>query len=296
MLPVPHFQVVFTLPSELRPLALFNQALVYGAMFDTSAEVLHELADERFDAVLGFTSVLHTWASDLRHHPHVHAIVTAGGLGEAGWNPSRPDFLFPHRLLAARFKRRLVARLRAALAAGELRAPDDDLAGLRRALRDAGRRRVRWVVHVEPPAGRDSTLAARYLARYARGVAIADHRVVAVTDTDVTILVRGRVVTLPGVEFVRRFLLHVLPPDFRKIRHYGLYAPGPADKRTHAATLLAGRTTPTVVAEHPDDPLPTSPATLTESSCPCCGGATRRHTLPANQPALRWARIPRGPS
>jgi len=295
MLPVPHFQVVFTLPSELRAVALRNDALVYDAMFDASANVLHELARERFDAVLGFTSVLHTWASDLRHHPHVHAIVTAGGLGAAGWTASRPEFLFPHRLLSARFKQRLVARLRDAFAAGELQPPDDDPATLRRRLRDAARRRVRFVVHVEPPAGRGAALAARYLARYARGVALADARILAVSDTDVQIRVRGKVVTLPGVEFVRRFLLHVLPPDFRKIRHYGLYAPGPAARRRDAAAVLLGTAPVAPVDEQPNHAHATSPATLAEPPCPCCGRPTRRHALPATRPSIRWAPLPRGP-
>jgi hypothetical protein len=295
MLPVPHFQVVFTLPSELRAVALRNDALVYGAMFDASAEVLHELALERFDAVLGFTTVLHTWSSDLRHHPHVHALVTGGGLGEQGWTASRSAFLFPHRQLAARYKVRLVARLRAAFAAGELSAPDGDLAQLRRVLRDVGRRRVRFVVHVEPPAGRGATVAARYLARYARGIALADARVVAVTDADVAIRVGDRVVTLPGVEFVRRFLQHVLPPGFRRIRHYGLYAPGPAGRRREAAAALLGVAQPPKGDEPPDDGLLPSPATLAEPRCPRCGRPTRRHTLPPTRPWIRWAPLPRRP-
>jgi hypothetical protein len=295
MLPVPHFQVVFTLPSALRAVALRNDALVYGAMFEASAAVLQQLGRERFDAVLGITSVLHTWSSDLRHHPHVHALVTAGGLAEDGWRASGEAFLFPHRLLAARFKRRLLALLRDALAQGDLAPPDDDPARLRSALRDAGRRRVRWVVHVEPPAGRSAPLAARYLARYARGVALADYRVLAVTETDVTIRVRGREVTLPGIEFVRRFLLHVLPPDFRKIRHYGLYAPGPAGERRAAAAALLGASGCPEVPNAPDKPLLAAPAKPTAHACPCCGGSTRRNGLPATQPSLRWAPLPRGP-
>ncbi len=295
MLPVPHFQVVFTLPSELRPVALRNDALVYGAMFDAASAVLQDLGRERYGARLGITAVLHTWASDLRHHPHVHALVTAGGLAGGAWRSSGDSFLFAHRLLAARFKQHLRARLADALASGELHAPDDDPARLRRALRDAGRRRVRWVVHVEPPAGRDAPLAARYLARYARGVALADHRVLTVTDEHVTLAVRGRHVTLDGVDFVRRFLLHVLPPDFRKIRHYGLYAPGPAGEQRAVAAALLGAPRGTAPEEAADDALPAEPVPLAEPACPCCGGATRRQSLPATQPMLRWTPLPRGP-
>lgn len=293
MLPVPHFQVVFTLPSELRPVALRNDALVYDAMLDAASAVLQDR--ERLSARLGITAILHTWASDLRHHPHVHALVTAGGLAGTAWRSSGDSLLFAHRLLAARFKQRLRARLADALASGELHAPDDDPAQLRRALRDAGRRRVRWVVHVEPPAGRDAPLAARYLARYARGVALADHRVLEVTDDHVTLAVRGGQITLDGVEFVRRFLLHVLPPDFRKIRHSGLYAPGPAgEQRAVAAALLGVRRDPPP-EEPADDTLPAEPATLAEPACPCCGSPTRRQSLPATQPLLRWTPLPRGP-
>jgi hypothetical protein len=162
-----------------------------------------------------------------------------------------------------------------------------------RVLRDAGRRRVRWVVHVEPPAGRDAPLAARYLARYARGVALADARVLDVSDDDVAIRVRGRVVALPGVEFVRRFLLHVLPPDFRKIRHYGLYAPGPAGEQRATAAAHLGVSVEPLDDEEPDGPV--SPATLPEPSCPCCGGRTRRQSLPSTHPSVRWTPLPRGP-
>ena len=302
MLAVAHFQVVFTLPNQLRAVALRNPALVYGAMFEAAAHVLQSLAHQKLGALLGVTTVLHTWASDLRHHPHVHCLVTAGGLdlGRGVWVHTKPNFLFARRVMAAMFKGRLLATLRAALAAGHLHAPHDDPALLRTALREARRRRVRWVVHVEPPEGRDAHFAARYLARYARGVAIADARVLAISDTGVTIATKTGAVTLDGPEFVRRLLLHVLPPDFRKIRHYGLYAPGDAIRLRDRAAALVGDA-PVDVLDGRDELEPQA-ATIEvlvparAPACPGCGrDALRCTSLPATRPTIRWSPLPRGP-
>lgn len=298
MLPVPHFQVVFTLPAQLRPIALCNQELVYGAMFDAASAVLRSLAEQRLDLVLGVTMVLHTWTTDLRHHPHLHALVTAGGLRDGAFVATRrPDFLFPHRLVAARFKQALLARLRNAEALGRLLAPDEDLTRLRTALRDAGRRRVRWVIHIEAPEGRNPALAARYLARYARGIAISDQRILAVDDHSVTLRARTGPVTLDGPEFVRRLLLHVLPPGFRKIRHYGLYAPGPAAAVRDRLRRALGAD-PVHPPASPDDEEPLATAllvTAVPTSCPTCGGALSCQGLPSTDVTLPWLRLPRGP-
>lgn len=302
MLTVSHFQVVFTLPGQLRPVALRNPALVYAAMFEAAAHVLQTLAHQNLGALLGVTAVLHTWASDLRHHPHVHCLVTAGGLllDRDVWVHTKPDFLFYEGVMAAMFKGRLMATLRAAHADGTLHPPGDDAARLRTALRDARRKRVRWVVHVEAPNGRDARFAARYLARYARGVAIADARVLAVDDTSVIIATKTGRVSLDGPEFVRRFLLHVLPPDFRKIRHYGLYAPGEAVRvRERAAKLLEPASLhPPHLPDEPDDGVSGSVLQGTAARaprCPSCGGAIQCTTLPSTRPGIRWAPLPRGP-
>lgn len=299
MLPVPHFQVVFTLPAQLRAVALCNQALVYGAMFDAAAEVLRTLAEQRLDRVLGITMVLHTWASDLRHHPHVHALVTAGGQRGEDFVPTDDDYLLPHRLMAATFKAVLLATLRRAAAAGRLLAPLDDAAHLRKSLRDARRKRVRWVVHVEPPAGRDAGIAARYLARYARGVALSDHRVLSIDEHGVTLRARERTVTLDGPEFVRRLLLHVLPPSFRKVRHYGLYAPGAAAKRRQQLrTRLAGLPPPATEPAPDPDGEPVGPNVMVIAvapACPRCRGALQCRGLPPSDATLPWLRLPRGP-
>ena len=302
MLSVAHFQVVFTLPSQLRAVALRNPALVYGAMFEAAAHVLQSLAHQKLGAVLGVTAVLHTWASDLRHHPHVHCLVTAGGLDleRNAWVHTKPNFLFYVGVTASMFKGRLMATLRAAHTAGVLGAPGDDPARLRTALREARRRRVRWVVHVEAPEGREAHFAARYLARYARGVAIADARVLAVSDTAVTIATKTGTVTLDGSEFVRRLLLHVLPPDFRKIRHYGLYAPGDTVRLRQRAAALLGDAPPEPpdVRDELDDPDRTPGAVdpARASACPSCRrGTLHRTSLPATRPSIRWSPLPRGP-
>ena len=252
-------------------------------------------------ALLGVTAVLHTWASDLRHHPHVHCLVTAGGLDASTqtWRHTRSDFLFFHGVMASMFNGRLMAALGAALAEGTLGAPADDAAKLRTALREARRKRVRWVVHVEPPEGRDAGFAARYLARYVRGVAIADARVLTVSDTSVTITTKTGPVTLHGPEFVRRFLVHVLPPDFRKIRHYGLYAPGEAVHLRDRAAALLGPAPARVPESHAQpeavrviDGL----APARGPACPSCGAAGLHCTsLPSTRSAVRWAPLPRGP-
>lgn len=246
MLPVPHFMVVFTLPSQLRTVAHDNPKLVYALMFKTGASVLADLAKQRMDARLGITSVLHTWTSDLLTHPHVHSLVTAGGLSLDGerWVPTKKNFLFPTKVIGQMYRGRLLKALITAFHAGELRLRGDDKdeanRDFDRLTRKLAKKHKRWGVHVEAPGDRPVGQALKYLARYVYRVAIGDGRIVAVTDTQVAFRARDsdsdgkqRTIWLEGAEFVRRFLLHVLPKGFRKVRHYGLYAPG------NAARLLA---------------------------------------------------------
>ncbi len=229
LLPVPHFQVVFTLPGALRSLARDNLAQVSGALFRAAADTLQELATDRLQAQLGILAVLHTWTNDLRFHPHIHCLVTSGGLDVQAdrWSPTRPQFLFPTRVMAALFRGKVLAALRTAFEAGTLWLPGDT--SEHQARFDAALRlayRHRWVVHVEPPQGRSPDAAAGYLARYVAGNAISNHRVVAVEPGGVTFKTRRGLRTIPGVEFVRRFAQHVLPPRLHRVRYYGLYAHG----------------------------------------------------------------------
>lgn len=269
MLDVPHFQVVFTLPAELRPLAFHNQVLAYDLLFAAAVGVLRDLAAQRLGGRLGVTAVLHTWTAELGYHPHVHCLVTAGALHEDGsrWVRSRPAFLFPGRVMGALFRGRFLDGLRTALAAGRLSLPlDESVSGVSRMLGRLTSRLRRWVVHVEPPKGRPVEHVTRYLARYVKRVAISDGRVLAITAEQVVVRGRNGPVQLDGAEFVRRFLLHVLPKGLRKVRHYGLYAPGGAGLALEEARTLLGGGTASADAREPDrEPE--------RESCPACGAA-----------------------
>ena len=291
MLPVPHFQVVFTLPAELRTVAFANQPLVYSLLFGAATSVLQDLATQRLSARLGITAVLHTWTSKLEYHPHVHCLVTAGGLrlDDERWVPTREEYLFPVRVLGAMFRGRVLEGLIRALDDGELHLQVDDsaqaaaVARLRSTLRALSKRHPRWVVHVEPPKGRPVEHITKYLARYVKRVAISDARVIEVTDTHVSFRARHGPVRLEGAEFVRRFLLHILPLGFRKIRHCGLYAPGNAKVRLEAARQLLPPTSAaeSSASEHAE---PDTASPQRSEVCPACGEATVRRFFTARAP------------
>lgn len=264
-------------------MALGNPKVVYGLVFRAASETLRQLGEQKLDAQLGILAVLHTWANDLGYHPHVHCLVTAGGLrldGEA-WVQSRPDFLFPQRVMSAMFRGKIIAGLKTAFASDELHIsgePSHAKVAFDRAIREAYRHR--WVVHVEPPKGRSADTAAKYLARYVGGVAIGNGRMVSMTSREVSFKTRRGVMTLAGVEFVRRFAQHFLPRRFRKVRYFGLYAPGNVHTRwTQARQLL-------------NAPMPPERTEQPRRSCPECGGTLRDVALPGVR-ALRPRRPPR---
>jgi Putative transposase len=285
MLQVSHFQVVFTLPAELRPVAYANPRVVYGLLFDTASSILQDQAATRMEARLGITAVLHTWTAELTYHPHVHCLVTGGGLhlGGSSWVNARRNYLFPGRVLGRLFRGRFLAGLITAFENGELDLGDVEPVAAARAFRTSiralSKRHASWVVHIEPPKGRPIEHVARYLARYVKRVAISDKRIVRVTDTHVVFAARGRIVCLPGPEFVRRFALHVLPDGFRKIRHYGLYAPGGAkDLLEQARRLLAPATaTPEEVPTQAD--IDATATADPGERCPACGEHRVRRTF-----------------
>lgn len=237
LLPVRHFHVVFTLPSELRALAQHAPRGVFGALFASASETLFELGETRLGARLGVTMVLHTWTRELRFHPHVHALVTAGGLALDGsrWSPSNRKYLFPVEVMGALLRGKMLAALRRLHARGAFaRFSDfDDPEGFDRLMRKLASAK-RWIVYAKRPFTRvDHVL--KYLGRYTHRVGISNSRLVDVTDDGVTFRTKnGKTVTVAPVEFLRRFVQHVLPDGFHKIRHYGLYA-GAAD----AARLVA---------------------------------------------------------
>jgi len=241
LLPVEYFHVVFTLPAAVAAVSYQNKALIYGMLFDVAAEVLQMIAGDpkHLGARIGATLVLHTWGSALTHHPHVHGIVPGGGLAVDGsrWIGCRPGFFLPVRVLSRLFRRRFLEELQKAHREGRLR-----LFGELAALADraafnrwaAPLRTSEWVVYAKRPfAGPEAVLA--YLARYTHRVAISNSRLIEMADGQVTFRwkdyrAKGRTkhktMTLDAGEFIRRFLLHVLPAGFHRIRHYGLLANG----------------------------------------------------------------------
>lgn len=236
LLPVEYFHVVFTLPGAIGPVALQNPRLVYGALFRAAAEGLSELAADprHLGAEVGFLAVLHTWGQTLTLHPHVHCVVPGGGLTPDGrWVSCRPGFLLPVRPLGRLFRGKFLAELatlrhadRLVLAGGQQELADPRrFAGWIDELRGAD-----WVVYAKPPFGGPERVL-KYLARYTHRVAISNHRLVGMDDQAVSFRWKDyadgsapKVMTLDGVEFVRRFLQHVLPTGFVRVRHFGLLA------------------------------------------------------------------------
>jgi len=283
LLPVPYFHVVFTVPAEIADIAYHNKAVIYDILFKATAETLITIAADpkHLGARIGFTSVLHTWGSALTHHPHVHCIVPGGGISLDGerWVACRPNFFLSVRVLSSRFRRRFLERLRDAHDAGRLRFFGDHaplanprtFADFLQPLRD-----IDWVVYAKPPfGGPDAVLA--YLARYTHRVAISNSRLVACDAINVSFKykdyradgrARHKTMTLATHEFIRRFLIHVLPSGFHRIRHYGLFANGGRVRNIARARELLGAIAPeTEPADTKDDEV-----TALSQPCPCCGG------------------------
>ena len=245
LLPVPYFHVVFTLPHELNALIRLDPRALYGLLFDTAAQTLQEFASNPrwLGGTLGFTLVLHTWSQTLMHHPHVHGLVSGGALRAGGsWQPAKAGFLFPVQALSRVFRGKYLDALAALRQDGELQVPPalTDTTAWTRLLTQL--RQTPWVVYLKPPmSGPQQVL--EYLARYTHRVALSNDRLVSVNAEEVCLRYRDRahgnarrLMRLPSHEFLRRFLLHVLPAGFKRIRHYGLTA-----NRSKATQLAACR-------------------------------------------------------
>jgi hypothetical protein len=286
LLPVPYYHVVFTLPKAIADIAYQNKAVIYDLLFKASAETLTTIAADprHLGARVGITSVLHSWGSAMTHHPHVHMIVPGGGISLDGgrWVACRPGFFLPVRVLSRLFRRLFLEKLVAAHEAGRLQ-----FFGNHAALTDAQAfaaylaplRKIEWVVYAKRPFGGPEAVLA-YLSRYTHRVAISNSRLIAVGDNGVTFRWkdyradgrdRQKIMTLTTGEFIRRFLSHVLPQGFHRIRHYGLLASGTrADNIVRARRLLdvsaaqpgAGNTS----CAETNEPKPLA------HPCPCCGG------------------------
>jgi putative transposase/transposase-like zinc-binding protein len=285
LLPVPYFHVVFTLPAQLADIAYQNKAVIYDLLFKASAETLITIAadPEHLGARIGVLSVLHTWGSALTHHPHVHMIVPGGGFSPDGnsWVACRPSFFLPVRVLSRLFRRLVLEKLVAAHQAGDLQffgkhAPLTDAQAFSTYL--APLRNSEWVVYSKRPFGGPKEVL-RYLARYTHRIAISNRRLLSADANGVTFKYkdyriegpgRYKTMTLAIDEFIRRFLMHVLPSGFHRIRYYGLLA-SPA--RTHNIARARELLTPPLI------PIDAIKAASTDASepqtphrCPCCGG------------------------
>jgi len=301
LLPVGYFHVVFTLPHELSWLALQNKKVVYDLLFRASAASLLEVAQDpqHLGAEIGFLSVLHTWGQNLQAHPHIHCVIPAGGLSldHQHWVHPRYAFLLPVKVLGRVFRGKFVARLKRAfrkgkiLFPGSLKAISDEKA-FNAFLRPLFRKD--WVVYAKPPFGGPQHVL-HYLARYTHRVAISNHRLLNVTDREVTFRWKDythggkqRKMTLSGDEFLRRFLLHVLPKGFIRIRFFGFLSPR---KRTGLLAvcrrLLATPTQPVA------NPLVSATPVPALWHCPRCGGAMKRwQTFTALQILSGFAALP----
>ena len=286
LLPVPYFHVVFTLPAAIADIASQNKAVVYDLLFRAAAETVLTIAADpkHLGAHIGLTAVLHTWGSTMTHHPHVHMIVPGGGISLDGsrWVSCRPRFFLPVPVFSKLFRRLMLQKLLAAHKAGQLQffGQHAHLAAREAfAVHLAPLRRLKWYVYSKPPFGGPEAVLA-YLSRYTHRVAISNRRLIAFDENGVTFSYKDhradgraqyKIMTLATDEFIRRFLSHVLPKGFHRIRHYGLFARSScADNIARARELLA---VPEPQGEPTDADVtdPHEPPTLSDP-CPCCGG------------------------
>ena len=308
LLPVEYYHVVFTLPAPIAEIAYQNKAVIYGLLFDVAAATLLTIAADpkHLGAHIGATLVLHTWGSALTHHPHVHGIVPGGGLSADGqqWIACRRGFFLPVRVLSRLFRRRFCEELLRLHGAGRLQwfnhcAALADPAAFARWL--APLRHSEWVVYAKRPfAGPEAVLA--YLSRYTHRVAISNSRLLAMNERGVSFRwkdyratgrMRRKTMTLAATEFIRRFLLHVLPTGFHRIRHYGLLAN--AGRVQHLATARRLLQPTTMTVAQTNDAVEVTPTTASPVFvCRHCGAAMLIIDILARTPDIRAP--PRQPS
>jgi hypothetical protein len=285
LLPVEYFHVVFTLPKQIAAIAFHNKKLVYNLLFQTASKTLLTIARDpkHLGAEIGFFAILHTWGQNLLHHPHLHCVIPGGGISLDGqqWVGCRPRFFLPVRVLSKLFRRLFLKALRKAYRKGRLNFYSD-LEPLRQpaafARYLAPLEKLKWVVYANPPFGGPENVL-EYLGRYTHRVAISNQRILAHDDQTVSFSWKDyrhhnqrKTMTLEAEEFLRRFLLHALPPGFQRIRHYGLFA-----NRCRQDKLARCRHLLTAV-----EPTPETEATAAQTpgcefrACPVCGAMAMR--------------------
>jgi hypothetical protein len=285
LLPVEYFHVVFTLPDEIGPLALQNRRRIYGMLFRATAESLLTIAADprHLGAQIGFLAVLHTWGQNLHLHPHVHCVVPGGGLSpdRSQWIACRPGFFLPVRVLSRLFRTKFLSFLQRAYEHRQL-----SLHGQQQHLEDpalfrqliAGLREKEWVVYAKPPFGGPKVVL-KYLARYTHRVAISNHRLIAIEDDKVRFHWKDyadgnqqKTMALDGVEFIRRFLLHVVPSGFMRIRHFGFLANGHRAKKLELCRRLLGvkHAPDTKAVTKPEMDQSTAEESVPSDLCPAC--------------------------
>lgn len=297
ILPVPYFHVVFTIPDGLNPLALRNKRALYSILFKAASKTLTQLGRDpkRLNADLGVTAVLHTWGQNLLLHPHLHCVVTGGGLSRDGsrWVKGRERYLLPVKVLGKLFRGKFMALLQKARDEGDL-----DFNGSTADLSDPsvwarfrdGLYKKSWVVYAKPPF-RGAEQVFRYLGRYTHRVAISNHRIKAIKDGRVRFTVKDykdgakkKTMSLMGEEFLRRFLLHVLPKGFVRIRHYGLCASRNVNTKLMTAKRLLEPESVVEADDRAEDEGEKQPwwerfrelTGVDVMACPCCGGRLER--------------------
>jgi hypothetical protein len=295
LLPIPHFHGVFTLPAQLRPLAKQYPSLIYDAMFRCVAATLLEMGQSRLGVTLGLTLVLHTWTRKLTYHVHIHVLITAGGLAPDGetFKQVQQTFLLHVNPLAILFKGKLMAALRDLRGQGAIKLTDGDFGELMARLQD-----LDWHVYVKE-AFKSPEWVLEYIGRYTHRVGISNSRLLEVTPERITFRTKGNgTESISPVEFLKRFVQHVLPVGFKKIRHAGLY--GRPKALAQARALLESLPSPEPPEASPEASPEEDPKARTASDdhrCKACGGPLFpnriKPTLPSLiQPRSRGGRSP----
>lgn len=301
LLPTHYFHVVFTIDHAFNPIARVNQKLVYDLLFRSAAATLKAFGQTHLGGEIGFTAILHTWGQTLNEHPHLHCLVPGGALAADGkrWRSTRPDFLFPIEALSAQFRDRFCAGLGDLYRAGQLCFAGQSAAyagedALRQLV--AGAQAKKWQVYAKPPFG-DAVQVLDYLGRYVHRVAIGNHRILGIDDGQVRFRYRDyqadgqeKEMTLPAVEFIRRFLQHVLPRRFVRIRHYGFLAPRYRRQKLARCRALLGRCAANVTTPLSREEIVAELFGLEPDRCPFCEAGQFRpyQELPAHPARRRW--------